>query len=62
MTERNFVSSDIELMTDNAARVGVTEDSPITQKSIEKVIREFNPSISAEGIDYYLQFSNLERW
>lgn len=62
MTERNFVSSDIELITDNAARLGVKEDRPITQEVVEKVIKEFNPSISAEGIDYYLQFSNMERW
>ena len=62
LTERNFVSSDIELIADNAARVGLKQDKPIDQEILVDVIKNFRPSISAEGIDYYLQFSDMERW
>ncbi len=62
LTERNFVSSDIELITDNAARIAITKDKTIDQELLTEVIKNFTPSITAEGIDYYLQFANLERW
>lgn len=58
----NFVSSDIELIVDEAARKVVEQDEPISQKVIEGVIERFKPSISPDEIKYFEQFKNLERW
>jgi len=61
MTEY-FVSSDIELIVTEVARLAVAEDrNSITYKMIVSVISKFKPSISQHEIAYYDQFSDLER-
>lgn len=62
MTE-NYVSSDIELIVTESARIAVTKDREmIDETMLIDAIKKFNHSISAEEIKYYDQFSNLERW
>ncbi|MCB4757306.1 MAG: ATP-binding protein [Elusimicrobia bacterium] len=62
MTE-NYVSSDIELIVDQAARRAVSEDLPeISQELLIKAIEAFSPSISLEELEHYHQFEELERW
>jgi len=61
MTEY-FVSSDIELIVTEVARLAVAEDrNSITEAMIVSVISKFKPSISQHEIAYYDQFSDLER-
>jgi len=57
-----FVSSDIELIVNEAARIALKQDKQINQDIIEIVIKSFNPSITKKEIEYYEQFKNLERW
>jgi transitional endoplasmic reticulum ATPase len=59
----NFVSSDIALITNQAARMTLqkNEDS-ITEENILKAIRNTTPSITKEQIEYFEQFKNIERW
>ncbi len=62
MTDK-YVSSDIELIITESARIAVASDSNmIDEKMITASIQKFNPSISAEEIEYFDQFKSLERW
>ncbi len=57
-----FVSSDIELIVNEAARIALKQDKQINEDIIVSVIDNFNPSMTKEEIAYYEQFKNLERW
>lgn len=57
-----YVSSDIELIATEAARVAVANDKDyIDQTTIETVIRTTTPSVTEDELGYYSQFANLER-
>jgi len=59
----NYVSSDIELIVDQSARLAVSNDKDIIDEDmILRSISKFSPSVSPEEILYYAQFGNLERW
>lgn len=58
----NFVSSDIALIVDEAARIAINEDKPISQKMLASVIANFKPSITEDEIKYFEQFADLQRW
>lgn len=60
----NFVSSDIELIVESAARLAVKDScSEITEALIEKVINSMSPSITESEVDYYVGLQeSLERW
>ena len=59
----NYVSSDIELIVTQAARVAVAKNkNMVDEKMLVESINKFNPSISPEEIQYYEQFGNMERW
>jgi len=61
MTE-NYVSSDIELIVTETARLAVMEDKDsIEEETIISAIKKFQPSVSIEDINYYKQFGGLER-
>jgi transitional endoplasmic reticulum ATPase len=54
----NYVSSDIELIVEDAARLAVKKDLPeINGALIEEVIQKMIPSVSLEDVEY---FKNLE--
>ncbi len=57
-----FVSSDIELIVNEAARIALKQNKQISESIILTVIKSFNPSITKEEITYYEQFKDLERW
>ena len=62
MTEM-LVSSDIELIVTEAARLAVAGDKPlINEKMFISIIEKFASSINEEDITYYEQFRSLERW
>lgn len=62
MTE-NYVSSDIELIVTQAARMAVARDKDaVGEDMLVESIKSFNPSISEEEISYFEQFGNMERW
>jgi len=62
MTEK-YVSSDIELIVTEAARLAVAQDkNMVSEKMLADSINKFNPSISLDEIDYYEQFRTMERW
>jgi transitional endoplasmic reticulum ATPase len=62
MTDK-YVSSDIELIVTEAARIAVARDkSSIDEKMMIEAVQKFTPSISLEEIAFYDQFANLERW
>jgi transitional endoplasmic reticulum ATPase len=59
----NYVSSDIELIVTQAARMAVAKNKKmIDEKMLIESINKFSPSISPEEIQYYEQFGNMERW
>jgi len=59
----NYVGSDIELIVTEAARIAVVEDKKmISEKMLSEAINKFNQSVSQEELEYYNQFSNMERW
>jgi transitional endoplasmic reticulum ATPase len=59
----NYVSSDIELILDDAARLAIFENKDyITEEMLVSIIRRRSSSLSAEELEYYNQFINLERW
>ena len=61
MTE-NYVGSDLELIVTEAARAAVSQDkSMIDEKLLIDAINKFTPSVTSEEINYYSQFSDLER-
>ncbi len=50
----NYVSSDIELIVEDAARLAVRNDlSEIDEALLESVIRNMIPSVSREDLDYF---------
>ena len=58
----NYVGSDIELIVTEAARTAVLYDkSMIDEKMLADAIKKFNPSISPNELQYYEQFSAMER-
>lgn len=58
----NYVGSDIELIVTEAARIAVASDEAlITEEMIVEAISKFSPSISLGDIEYYSQFSSIER-
>lgn len=58
----NYVSSDIELMSTEAARMALNEGKEyIDETTIEKIIVKTPPSISKEEIEYFRQFTYMER-
>ncbi|MBA3047891.1 ATP-binding protein [Patescibacteria group bacterium] len=59
----NYVSSDIELIVTQAARMAVAKNkNMVDEKMLIESINKFSPSISPEEIQYYEQFGNMERW
>jgi len=59
----NYVSSDIELIVTEAARMAVIRDKNlIDEKMMIEAVQKCTPSISLEEIAFYDQFANLERW
>ena len=59
----NYVSSDIELIVTQAARMAVAQDkSMVDEKMLVESINKFSPSIAPEDIQYFEQFGNMERW
>lgn len=62
MTE-NYVSSDIELIVTQAARLAVAQNqNMVKEEMLVESIKKITPSISVEDVEYYLLFRNLERW
>lgn len=51
-----YVSSDIQVMCDNFARKALSQDSDITMKICEDVIKKFSPSISEKELEFYESF------
>lgn len=61
MTE-NYVGSDLELIVTEAARAAVSQNkNMIDEKMLVNAVKKFNPSISPEEIQYFKQFSAMER-
>ena len=59
----NYVSSDIEFISDQAARMALNlNEEYINETMVEKIIIKTPPSIGKDEVDYYKQFSNMERW
>ncbi len=56
-----YVSSDIELILDEAARAAINEDKVISEDMIISVISRIRPSLSKEEIEYFQQFAGRER-
>ncbi len=56
-----YVSSDIRLLVDNAARKALQEDKPIAMTHIEFEVRNMEPSISKEELARFLEFAHLQR-
>lgn len=54
----NFVSSDIKLLTDEAARYALKNDERITNNILQKIIKQNGPSISIDEIQSYLEIKN----
>lgn len=50
---QNFVSSDIEMIVNDASRIALKQKSRITMAILEKVISETKPSISAKELEKY---------
>ena len=58
----NYVSSDIELIVTESARIAVSTDSHLIDEGmLVRAIEKFSPSISKKEIEYYTQFSGLVR-
>jgi transitional endoplasmic reticulum ATPase len=58
----NYVSSDLELIVTESARLAVNRDKNLIDEDlIIEAINKFSPSISDEEILYYDQFINLNR-
>lgn len=58
----NYVGSDLELIATEAARMAVSQDkSMIDEDMLVAAVKKFTPSISPEEIEYYNQFSKMER-
>jgi transitional endoplasmic reticulum ATPase len=50
---KNYVSSDIKFIVDEASREALKKESRITQKILENVIINNPPSVNAEQLQYY---------
>ena len=59
----NYVSSDIELIVNEAARAAIKGNSAvIDQALLEGAVAKATPSVSAEEIASYEGFASIERW
>jgi transitional endoplasmic reticulum ATPase len=59
----NYVSSDIELIVDDVARLAVAENKDyITEGMLISIITRRSSSLNSGDLAYYNQFMNLERW
>jgi transitional endoplasmic reticulum ATPase len=57
-----YVSSDIELIVTQAARLALSNDLPkIDEKILEAAIAQSSPSLTQEEISDYEKYRNLER-
>jgi SpoVK/Ycf46/Vps4 family AAA+-type ATPase len=56
-----YVSSDLRLIVDNAARRALHEGKPISMEELQVEIAQNRPSISKEEIERYQRFAHLER-
>jgi SpoVK/Ycf46/Vps4 family AAA+-type ATPase len=62
MTDK-YVSSDIELIVKQSARIAVAKNKNMIDKEmLIESINKCSPSISLEEIQYYEQFGDMERW
>ena len=60
---KNFVSADIELIANEAARMAVMQDKDvIDQKILESAISKTTPSVNEEEMAHYRMFTDVERW
>jgi len=59
---RYYVSSDVELISDEAARIAVNDDIPITEEMLLSVLSRIKPSITKKELEYFQQFAVKERW
>lgn len=58
-----YVSSDIELIVTQAARLAVSKDSPkIDEKILDSAMAQSKPSLTKQEISDYEKYKNLERW
>lgn len=59
----NYVSADIELVVNEAARMAVMHDKEaIEQATLEEAIKRTTPSVNADEMKHYQAFLNVERW
>lgn len=59
----NYVSADIELVTNEAARMAVMQDKDvIDQKMLEDAIVKTTPSVNEDEMAHYESFTSKERW
>jgi transitional endoplasmic reticulum ATPase len=59
----NFVSADIELIANEAARIAVQQDKDaIDQSILVSAIVKTSPSVNEEEMAHYQMFTNVERW
>jgi len=56
-----FVSSDIKLVVDNAARSSLRNKSLIDMKQLQSQTQNISPSISKDELERYLAFQHFER-
>ena len=57
-----YVSSDIELLATEAARDALVNNLEyIDQDTLERTIKNSNPSVIEDEIEYYKQFAHMER-
>lgn len=56
-----FVSSDIKLAVDNAARIALAAKEAISTEHLLESVRNLSPSISEEELDRYISLGTLQR-
>ena len=55
---RNYVSSDIKFITNEASKNALKERTKIQQRHLEEVIRQTHPSVSEKQIQKYEKFKH----
>ena len=59
----NYVSVDIELIVNEAARAAIKTNSDVIDEGLlEDTIARVTPSVSAQEIASYIGFAGIERW
>ncbi|MDB5184370.1 MAG: hypothetical protein JWN38_178 [Candidatus Saccharibacteria bacterium] len=59
----NYVSSDIELVANEAARMAVMQDKEVIEQAmLEETIKKITPSVNADEMVHYQKFTDVERW